>query len=767
MARVNHKKVNQLVYEEKDRIPDRKFFSSRILAGSFEDIAAAQTGRYKGSRRIRANLFWKPKDEFIAATDNTQIRINCGHKMVTKNKGRVKRYMLVKGMFAHELGHILYTDFLALQVYRNAFEDGRWYPVKPDIVTSADVRREKELWEYVTESGENRAAVEKVMLHVSNILEDGYIENRVLNNYPGELGVGLDAFRKQHFDEIATVTQLIEREEDEDENWLPFESIMQMVLSYAKFGEIKYGDEPISDKRIQLVFSLVTEIDRAVQTHSAKERFNVVNLIMIRCWDYAREFCEFCKEYQKNMMSNGELSDIGDAVSKLLRSLSGMTEAGEGDAGPLITEDDGEESSATAGNRMATKALANPKEESEDGSEPENSSDEKTEGSNKSVSSGQSEDEKDPDQEANASSETIVEAQSSKQQVTEKEKGRIPLKQTETVSDPVGGGTVYNDDYKREIYENAAKDIENVLETMAEKAVCRQLENERLAELNEAAQSISYGDVHSGVNIRINRITEVDEELVMQYEAIAPSLLTISRQLQSSIKKQLKESRRGGKQTGLFMGRRLDSHALHRNDGRIFYKNSLPNEIPELAVGLLLDESGSMSGCNRCTYARASAIILHDFCESLDIPVMVYGHSTGYGEHGHSVELYSYAEFEGFDRDDKYRLMDIAARGGNRDGAALRFVAEQLAKRPEEVKLLILVSDGQPADFGYDGTAAEEDLRGIKHEYNRKGIILVAAAIGNDKPNIERIYGDSFLDITDLSQLPVKLTSVVKKHIKI
>lgn len=71
---------------------------------------------------------------------------------------------------------------------------------------------------------------------------------------------------------------------------------------------------------------------------------------------------------------------------------------------------------------------------------------------------------------------------------------------------------------------------------MAEKAVCRQLENERLAELNEAAQSISYGDVHSGVNIRINRIAEVDEELVMQYEAVAPSLLTISRQLQSSIK---------------------------------------------------------------------------------------------------------------------------------------------------------------------------------------------------------------------------------------
>ena len=109
--------------------------------------------------------------------------------------------------------------------------------------------------------------------------------------------------------------------------------------------------------------------------------------------------------------------------------------------------------------------------------------------------------------------------------------------------------------------------------------------------------------------------------------------------------------------------------------------------------------------------------------------------------------------------------MDIGARSENRDGAALRYVAEQLSKRTEAVKMLILVSDGQPADNGYYGTAAEEDLRGIKQEYQRKGILFVAAAIGDDKENIQRIYGDSFLDITDLNQLPVKLTAVVKKHI--
>ena len=32
---------------------------------------------------------------------------------------------------------------------------------------------------------------------------------------------------------------------------------------------------------------------------------------------------------------------------------------------------------------------------------------------------------------------------------------------------------------------------------------------------------------------------------------------------------------------------------------------------------------------------------------------------------------------------------------------------------------------------------------------------------------IEGIYGDSFLDITDLNQLPTKLTGVVKRHIRV
>lgn len=746
MARVNHKLVKQRLNEKRSKITDRQFFSSRILAGHFEDLAAAQTRRYHYNRRVRVNLYWKPKDSFLAATDNTFIRINSGNPMVTKVKGRENRYQIVCGMFAHELGHVLYTDFLASQTHTNYLERYKWYPYPPDLKTATDAGNERAFWDYVKADPKNLEAVKFIAHQISNVIEDGYIENRMLTNFPGTLGYGLEKLRERHFESIGTVTQLIEQEDDGSKHI--FESILQLILSYAKFGEIKYGDEPLSDERIQTVFKLIPDIDSALLNKSGKERLSVVNLILVRCWEHIEEFCEICKRRQENAAAAGSSASIAETMSEILQSIAGGSEIGQGNSTPIPEASGGSETLATAGSRAKTQ---------EDAEE----------------SSAQTETEK--EENPSESGETSLKAPeiegsfdgsgtgSGKQEVSESEGGRIPHQQSESLSEPLGGTTEKNDTYEREHYDKAAADIERILDKMAEKAACEQLENERIQELNDVAQSISYGNIHAGVNIRINRISSVDEELVEQYDMISAPLLNISRQLQKSLVKQLKENRRGGKQTGLIMGRRLDAHALCRNDGKVFYKNSLPNEIPELAVGLLLDESGSMCSCDRCTYARASAIILYDFCQSLDIPVMVYGHSTGYD----TVELYSYAEFESYDRDDKYRLMDISARGSNRDGAALRFVAEQLSKRPEAVKILILVSDGQPADSGYGGSAAEEDLRGIKQEYQRKSILFVAAAIGNDKQNIERIYGDSFLDITDLNQLPTKLTNVVKRHIRV
>lgn len=239
MARVNHKLVKQRLNEQRSKITDRQFFSSRLLAGHFEDLAAAQTRRYHYNRRVHVNLYWEPKEQYSASTNNQYIRINSGHPVVTRVRGRKNRYQIVCGMFTHELGHVLYTDFLASQTHINYLASYRWYPYPPDFKTTADARNEKAFWSYVKADPKNLKMVQHIAHHISNVIEDGYIENRMLNNFPGTLGYALSEYRKVKYELIPTVTQLIENEENGDRQL--FESILQIILSYALFGEIKYG----------------------------------------------------------------------------------------------------------------------------------------------------------------------------------------------------------------------------------------------------------------------------------------------------------------------------------------------------------------------------------------------------------------------------------------------------------------------------------------------------------------------------------------------
>lgn len=721
MARVNHKKVKQLIQQKRGKITDQEFFISRLLSRHFEDMAAAQTKRYGASRRVRVHLIWQPGNPELAYTDNLIITINAGNPAITEFPTREERYQMVLGLFAHELGHCLYTDFLAQQSYRNALSICRWYPGKPALTRVLDVKNEREFWEYAKEDPQNLVLLGRVAHEVCNVLEDAAMENRVLEQFPGTLGQALDFVRAWQWREMPTVTQLKEREA---QGTPVFYSLLQLFLSYGKFGELKYGAEPLSEENIQTVFELLPLLDDDLRATSGKNRWNTVNCILIRCWEHVREYLEALKRRYEEKKASGGTGSVFSQLEEELSTLVGGSTRGEGVTAP-VSEESEEPSLPQPEKREMTRVLAL-----------------STEGASPGENTGDA---------------------TGKQEITSEETGRMSLVETDQVSEPLGGGIEVNRDYLPELSNTVEAEMERLLDTMAEKTVCQELEQDRLRELNQEAQSISYGDIHKGVAIRVNRMTEVPPEMVTQYNAIAGPLLAISKQLQKSLLRQLRDRQRGGKQTGLLMGRRLDAHALFRSDGKVFTKNALPIQPPEMAVGLLLDESGSMASCDRATYARASAIILYDFCQALRVPVMVYGHSTG----GSSVELYSYSEFDAIDREDKYRLVDISARGSNRDGAALRFVAERLSHRPEELKLLILVSDGQPADTGYYGTAAEEDLRGIQQEYRRKGVLFIAAAIGDDKEDIERIYGDSFLDITDLNQLPVKLTQVVKRFLRV
>lgn len=350
------------------------------------------------------------------------------------------------------------------------------------------------------------------------------------------------------------------------------------------------------------------------------------------------------------------------------------------------------------------------------------------------------------------------------QKVLDYETGRMELEKTEDIEDDGDGGITKNTNYAGTGYvSQATQDMQRIMTQLAEDTAHAEYEEELAEELQQESDKIRYGNAHKGIPVNINRMSYVDTSYMEAYQKVAPPLLLISKRLQKQISQILKDYKEGGKLDNLPMGKRMNARNAFRNDGKIFYKMKLPNDRIDIAVAILNDESGSMSSCDRITHARSASIILHAFCKGLNIPIAIYGHTEDYDD---SVQLFAYAEYDSVDNKDQYRLMDMSARGCNRDGAALRYVAERLMTRPEAIKLLIIISDGQPAGAGYYGTEAEADLRGIKKEYTAKGIHLFAAAIGSDKPNIQRIYKDGFLDITNLESLPVNLGKLIIQQIK-
>lgn len=479
-----------------------------------------------------------------------------------------------------------------------------------------------------------------------------------------------------------------------------FSIIRNLILEYCKTGDVNNLTRK-ENEYLDVLYDCIPILDGAVYDDDGRARYAATNHLLIHLWPYLKELRDIL---QKKLDDGESEKDIADALEKVLSD-------------QLV-----ETSCAPSGKGKPSSCKDDPPIDSK----------------------------------------TLEELRKRALEVLSEEGGRISLEETDSISSGEGGTVTKDSSYTGTGYDKAAADIERVLTKLAETRVCAKEEEALERELQDFSDHIRYGNAHSYVDIEIDRMATVSDSLVNQYNRIAEPLLKISRRLQKQVRQVLQDQRRGGRETGLLMGRRLLTRSLYHEDGHYFYKNRLPQELPELAVGLLVDESGSMSCADRITKARAASIIVYDFCRSLRIPIMVLGHT----EIGKTVHIYSYAEFEARDTNDCYRLMDMSARSDNRDGAALRYAAERLLRRPEEVKLLLTISDGQPCATGYYGTEAEADLRGIQREMTNRGVTMFSAAIGEDKDSIERIYGDGFLDISNLDDLPVSLTRLIANRIK-
>ena len=709
--RASHLTVRKRIMDEKSKITDEEFFTSKEYRGYLADITEAATKRYR--RPIHVTVFADPEDSTVAYTDYNGIVINACNHITWSMPTRKLRSMSIEGFNAHENSHNLFTDNRIAHAYFNSLEHGKFYPKKPTRLKGDQKLNAQGIIDALMDDTDPipKTVILRTAKALSNILEDGYVDARYSYEFPGNPARGIALNNVRFAEAVPDIDTMI------DKQFYPHNIVLNLLLEYVRAREVN-NLTVYTGEYMDRFLAALPLVDACIYDEDSRARFDAVNRIMIDLWPLMQRCFDDLRDKQQNDASSS--SGSGNSTTP------GTGEDSDSDDGMGAVQDALESQLPQIAPNFTMKSGPVP--------------------FNGAFS---------PDEE---------QAQELLEQVSKalsEETARIAAHRTETIISNGDGSIVQDSEYEGAGYEFSATDIERVLEEIATGKVNESLEEELSEELQSEATSIQYGNAHRNINITVHRMSHVNQNLIDSYTAVAPQLLMLSKRLQRSVSAILRDKRQGGKQTGLYVGKHLDQHAFHRNDGRVFCNKRLPTEPINMSVALLVDESGSMCGCDRITKARATAIVVQDFCEKLGIPIMIVGHTASCAH----VELFSYADFKSVDKKDRYRLMDMSARCCNRDGAALRYVAEKLSKQNSDVKMLFIICDGQPNDDGYTGTAAEADLRGIKLEYSRKGVQIFAAAIGDDRANIERIYGAGYLDITDLNQLPVMLTQLIARNL--
>ena len=721
--RTSHRQIRKRILDAKSKITDEEFFSSRAYNGYLTDLAEAATKRYK--RPLRVRVVADHDDETVAFTDYHGIYINACNHITWSFPSRLLRSMSLEGLNAHECGHNLFTDERIWHSYFAGLAKGKFYPKMPDGLDSMQKLYAKDILEALTDDTDTvpMQVIMSTAHALSNILEDGYVDARYSYEFPGSPAKGIALNNLRYADTMPEITEMINRK------YYDHSIVVNLLIQYVRAHEVN-NLSGYTGEFIDKLYEYIPWIDESVYDDDARSRCEAANRILVDLWPMMQRCFDALRDKQKQAQQQAKQSSQ--------QTGKGGSGSGSGQPGSGDDDNDGSQQGQQAVEEDLSSQLPKAAANFTIKTKPVPSNGTFT---------------------PNPGQMNAIRAQV--ERVIAEETSRIAAHLTNGITSSGNGGVDQNSEYEGNDYEHAADDIERLLSSMAEEKVTEELEEELSEELQREANAIRYGNAHRNIHVTVNRMAHVDQNLIDSYNRVAPELLMLSKRLQRSVSSALRDRRQGGKQTGLLIGKRLNQHALYRNDGRIFYNSRLPTEPINLSVGLLIDESGSMCSNDRITRARATAIVIQDFCESLGIPLLVVGH-TAWSSH---VELFSYSDFDTYDKNNRYRLMDMSARDCNRDGAALRFVAEKLSKQTSEVKILMIICDGQPNDDGYSGSAAEADLRGIKLEYARKGVKIYAAAIGEDRPRIERIYGDGYLDITNLQELPVMLTNLIVRSL--
>jgi len=679
--------------------------------------------------------------------------------------------LMVLGLVFHELGHVLYTPFTATNLALTSFKGKRFWPSNP-LCKEAD-----DIIEYIEAKEENLLKMFDIYKDMENIFEDGRIEAILLlkNGQRGKYAHGLRLLRKKHYklsfrnisevlDELDTMT------DGPDKVSFSFQLYMEALLVIAKYGNFK-GLEARHEGHpfIVDINRLSDYISNMLDSINATDFYENLNML------FAKSFDKYIKPYLDTLPSLEELKKLmeviksvtGSDVKKISKKKAEEIEEATIEAKKALSKSSKPSSSGenkSSEPESKSSSSKDPKKAAPEAKASKDTSSEKNEEESEDGSTASSPGIRDTIEEGEAFGESTstAEVTVSEGAATHENsstvlapESHVPLKIKRVSTETVWAG---DEGCVDELDDSYDKTHELDLEAIGKTAVTFDSKDDEILDSLEISKDLDYGISNKNLRIGITRI----EDPIGSHSFLSYTRYIIAGQLAAKkIKPFLKRENKVFYERNRFSGARFKASRTANPNLRYFDKKTTVPQSPTLSVAILVDQSGSMGGRN-IEIARATAFSLFEMCSELEVPFAVFGHSAD--THGYDVLIDNYCFFGEASEKDKKKLLKIHAGGNNRDGAALRYVSEILAKRETEKKLLFIISDGQPAAFGYYGSAAEKDIQAVVKEYEKLGIRFVAAAIDADKQQIKDIYeAHRFLNIDDVETLPAKLMLIVKK----
>lgn len=759
------KEISDKIRAEGKKITESVLFKSRAVSTALTNVSQYlfDTIPFKTRKTIKVTANYDKKNDAVAyATSESNIYVNFGNSYLDKNpKGKKntteKKWLLGKGLVLHEIGHLLFSNFNDMTNFQKAITADQWNwqrPIKAGV--SPDFNEKlKEVNAYLNISVHNRKQFMTAFNDFNNIIEDGYIEEMLMKSFKGDFVASLYELRDFQYEEFPTIERAMK---DGHSNF----SIWQlMMLSYAKFGLIKVQDNStFTEPLVKKFCEFLPSITSCVTEDNSYARLDKSLTLYIDMWGIVKE----------------ELTNITDeSYDKMVKSLENLADSmgAANQRGQAMNISQKSDSSENSLNRQITQLLVQSTNSgSEEGTSSSSTGEQESEQDGKakaadSSSGNESESDNSDTAEGATSSSTKEGKDDSSSSDDSQSKNDLSDNVTDydsilkTLSKELKEVKAGKEEDMQKAEQKAEQDILATKQNVAQDRVTEQARNIARQSDEKMINSAIMDGPHAKITYRLHDFSPASYKDAYITMNNTYSLEYIGKKKANKVKPIFEKKIKGAVYHGQHCGSRISIPYYQKDSSKPFDRIKKPEKI-SLSCTVIIDQSGSMYGHKLKSALRAAAII-KTFCNELEIPTMVFGHSSSYP----TMDIYRFCEFDGSENE-IYTLAAGDAHCGTRDGAALLYAVNKLKQRREKKKIIFIISDGSPCDYGYSGATAYADIQGIIKSATPYGISFFAAAIDEDKESIAKIYGeDRFVDISNLDDLPSKMAYVLKRALKI